>query len=118
MKDDLNPNRPADTAEPPEGSLQRAFEELLEGLSPGDRLTPAVADPPDPCPEPGQWVLLASGDALPAELDELLVHAAGCGSCAARLRESLSLFSAAPSAEETASAGGFASGTPFWQRRM
>jgi tetratricopeptide (TPR) repeat protein len=87
-------------------------------MSPGDRLTPAVADQPDPCPEPGEWVRLASGEALPAELDELLVHAAACGSCATLLRESLNLFSAPASAQEAAHVGELASSTPFWQRRM
>jgi tetratricopeptide (TPR) repeat protein len=118
MKEDFNPNPPARPADDPEGPLQKAFEELLEGLSHHDRPTAAASDPPEACPEPGEWVRLASGEALPAELDALLAHAAGCGNCADRLRASLRLFSSPPSAEETAAAGELASATPFWQRRM
>ncbi len=118
MKDDLNPNPPAGPAEPLEDPLQRAFEELLTGLSPADQLSLPVADTPGSCPVPAEWIRLASGGALPAELDELLAHAAGCDTCAERLRESLSLFSAPASAQETADATELASTTPFWQRRM
>ena len=118
MKDDLNPNRPSVPAEPLEDALQTAFEELLEGLSLDGRLSPAIADAPESCPEPGEWVRLANGEALPAQLDGLLAHAAGCGSCAARLREGLRLLSAPASPEETAAAGKLASATPFWQRRV
>jgi len=118
MKDDLNPNRPSGPPDQPDDALQSAFEELLEGLSHHERLSPAVADPPGACPELREWVRLASGNARPADLDGLLAHAADCSDCAARLRESLNIFSVPASPEETATVAELASADRFWHRRM
>ena len=117
MKDELNPNRPSRPADGPEDALKKAFEELLEGPSPHAGPSPAAAGAPGFCPQPGEWIRLASGEARPAEVDRLLAHAAGCGDCAARLRQSLRLFSAEATPEETVAAGQLASASPEWQHR-
>src|ERR1035437_4729930 len=101
MKDELNPNRPSRPADGPEDALNKAFEELLEGPSPHAGPSPAAAGAPGLCPQPGEWIRLASGEARPAEGDRLLAHAAGCGDCAARLRQSLPrVFAGVKSAEK------------------
>jgi tetratricopeptide (TPR) repeat protein len=129
MKDDSNPNRPGSLSE---DALKKALDELIEGRlsragtpeegAPG--LAPAIT--PGPCPEPGAWPLLLSGEArlaetanvaLPADaasFDALLVHAAQCSACAERLR----MFYADASPEEAAEIAGLASASGDWQHNL
>ena len=72
-----------------------AFEELIAGPNlPFRRSAPTPLQRQEstdadaaagPCPEPGEWALLARGEPRPAELakvNALLAHAAACRDCA------------------------------------
>jgi tetratricopeptide (TPR) repeat protein len=114
MKDDLNPNSPANQ---PEDALARALQELIDGRafrSGASRADDASVPLEGACPEPGEWPRLLSGEARPAEVDALLAHAAACRACAVRLR----MLSADASPEETAEAGKLASSSCEWQHRL
>jgi len=115
MKDELNPS-PSPPGSSTDDALARAFEELLQG-PPHVGSLPAAGGAGN-CPAPDEWARLATGDVRPAETDALLSHAATCADCAARLRQSLRLFSDEPSAEEAEEAAKLSSASPDWQRRM
>jgi tetratricopeptide (TPR) repeat protein len=117
MNKNLNPNRPAEL---PEDALAKALEELMEG-----RANQAEARRPDQvsgwsrgreedCPEPGEWARLLCGKPRPAELDQLLAHAAECRACAAEMR----LLTAEASPEEIAELSAMASASGEWQRNL
>jgi tetratricopeptide (TPR) repeat protein len=118
MKEDLNPTRPTRPEDPLNNELAGALDQLLEGISSdaGPIEPPRAA--PGECPDPGEWIRLATGDQSPAKVNGFLAHGAACANCAALLRESTRLFSAAPLPEEIAEIEKFSSATPEWQRRL
>ena len=80
--------------------------------------TPSPLDATKLCPDPGDWLGLACGEARPAEVDALLAHAATCSDCAARLRVSLRLLSEDASEAENSELEQLASGSAAWLHRM
>ena len=126
MSEDVNSNQPAGSAAgDPGDALTQALEALAamspartgrspEGSSTGD----AGLGDARRCPEPGEWIRLAGGGVHAEENDALLAHAAVCGVCLARLRESQRLLSQEASPEETEALQQFASATPQWQHRL
>jgi tetratricopeptide (TPR) repeat protein len=116
MTNDLNP----DSVPHAEGdALTLAFEELVEGrasrpwqTSPADCAGEPCAT--ENCPEPGDWVLLLSGEPRPAEVDRLLAHAADCAQCA----DHLHLLQADASAEEVEELSQLPSASPEWQHHL
>jgi len=120
----LNPERPPDQPEnsaPEAKALAQALDDLLRSAS-GHRGAPfsdtAAAVEAGPCPEPGDWLRLVSGDALPPDEAALMTHAAACDACADRLQQSLHLSSKAASDEESAQLAGLASASGHWQDRF
>jgi hypothetical protein len=100
MKKDLNPNYPPGPPDCPEEAQLRALDELLAGPAPHGWALPGHAQ--RDCPETGDWVWLAIGEASAEKIDQLLAHAGGCARCAARLRRGLYLFSNDASPDEEA----------------
>jgi tetratricopeptide (TPR) repeat protein len=94
----MNPNHPPNPADCPEEDQLRALDELLEDPAPQGEALPGPAQ--ENCPEPGDWVWLAVGEASVKEIDRLLAHAAVCAPCAARLRRGLQVLSEDASPEE------------------
>jgi len=104
-----NSERPHNTPPvDPGDSLAQAFEDLVAGrLSSRGRVPEGadgslLAEQDEACPDPGAWIRVVCGEVFPAELDHLLTHAAGCRSCAARLRMSLEAVSTEATDEEIA----------------
>src|ERR1017187_4372830 len=131
MKDNLNPAIPENgSPNQPEGGLGPAalacgLEELLQRRISPEPLDKGVAaaNGPGPCPEPGAWLRLATGEshAIHADASEttaLLAHAAGCGTCAQRLRQASRLFAPEVSADESAELGELRSASPLWHRQL
>jgi tetratricopeptide (TPR) repeat protein len=116
MKKDLNPNQPPSLADCPEQSQLRALDELLAGPAPQDEALPGQAQ--EDCPETGDWVWLAIGEASTETVDRLLAHASGCARCAARLRLGLHLLSQDASPQEEAEAANWVSITGAGQRSL
>jgi tetratricopeptide (TPR) repeat protein len=116
MKKDLNPNRPPSPADCPEQAQLRALDELLAGPAPLDEALPVQAQ--EDCPETGDWVWLAIGEASTETVDRLLAHASGCARCAARLRLGLHLLSQEASPEEEAEVANWVSITGAGQRSL
>src|ERR1039458_3435848 len=120
MSDELSPdrppNQPPDT--PPDGQqdvFAQAFEALLrEQAVPGE----APASKAGPCPELGEWVRLASGDVQSSDEAALMAHAAGCGTCATRLRQGLKLLAGEASHLESEEIAGLASASQGWQTKL
>jgi tetratricopeptide (TPR) repeat protein len=100
MRKEMNPNHPPSPADRPEVAQLRALDELLEDPAPQGTALPGRAQ--GDCPEPGDWVWLAIGEASQNEIVQLMAHAAGCPHCAARMRRGLNLLSENASLEEDA----------------
>jgi tetratricopeptide (TPR) repeat protein len=101
MRKDMDPNHPPSPPDRPEVAQLRTLDQLLEDPAPQGNALPGHAQ--GDCPEPGDWVWLAIGEASHKEIDRLLAHAAGCARCAARLRRGQQLlFEDASPEEETA----------------
>jgi tetratricopeptide (TPR) repeat protein len=121
MTETNNSNRPIDS---PDDALAKALDTLMDGRQTrsGTAFTDAAevlrSDTQHICPEPSAWTGLACGDTRPAELDKLLADAAGCGECAAKLHQSLSLFSAEVTPQEAAEAANLTSATREWQHQL
>ncbi len=131
MKKDSNSDRPAElpTENYPDRqrkTLAQAFEDLVRrssawgsvreaGASDGDATQPGKLGA---CPDPGDWPRLVSGEVHPPNEEALMAHAAACGECAERLRQSLHLLDAEPSPEEFTEIAGLASSSSDWQRRL
>jgi tetratricopeptide (TPR) repeat protein len=114
--EDLNSNQPVNSfVGEPENTLAGALEDLLAKTSPRSEIRLADAGT---CPEPGEWLRMASGEAPTAEADELLTHAAACPTCVTRLRMSLLALAEDVSPEETAELSQLASASPQWQHRF
>ncbi len=124
MNDDLNSKRPntQPDASPGDG-LAHAWEDLAAMSSSRAEGRPANAGSASlpgagACPEPGEWLRLAQGEAPAAEGDALLAHAAVCGRCLARLRQSGNLLSADASPQESSELGQLASASAEWRHRL
>ena len=131
MKDNLNPGIPVNgSPDPPDGGLGQAvlacgLEELLErkiSAESPDTLF-ASAHALGPCPDPGEWLRLATGEldsphANAADATALLAHAAGCRVCARRLRQASRLFAPEESAEENAELDQLRSDSPQWHLQL
>ena len=119
MKIEKQPNRPNEgAAELHPNALSQALEELLRGQAP---VLPEAGGPVAPttaCPMQGEFLRMAIGETRPAEIDALMAHAAVCGNCAARLRQSMRLLGEDPSSEETAEIGNFVLASGDWQRQL
>lgn len=118
MKEDMNENRPSESTNGPDHILAGALEALLEGQLQGGVSSPHAGAGLGACPEPGEWIRLAGGEARPAQVDALLAHAGNCGECASRLRRSLHLFSEQVSPEEAEAAGNLASASEDWHHSL
>jgi tetratricopeptide (TPR) repeat protein len=123
-KIDFNPDEPLPrSAGSPDDRLDRALKELANLASShaedrhGDAagLSSAGAEA---CPEPGEWIRLATGEAPAFEVESLLAHAAVCPACLARLRQSRRVLSQDVSNEESAEMAQLSSLTPQWQHRL
>jgi len=117
MSDELNPERPLDQPEnrAPDGqdnALAQALDDLLGGISARNSAPGSEADP---CPEPDEWLRLVDGKTHPRDEMTLMTHAAACGNCAHRLRQSLHLPAKVASDEESAQLAGLASASGHWQ---
>ena len=110
----MNPNHTPSPEDRPEVAQLRALDELLEDLAPQGEALPGHAQ--GDCPEPGDWVWLAVGEASAKEIDRLLAHAAGCAHCAARLRRGLHLLTDNASLDEETAVAALLS-TPGTRRR-
>jgi tetratricopeptide (TPR) repeat protein len=124
MSDELSSSRPAGSASGSEGNdLSRALEELLaassrrESAQLGDS-TGFLPGRAGECPEPGEWLCLASGETSVGETDALLAHAATCAACVKQLRQSQKVLAEDASSKEIAEMAQFASSTPQWQHRL
>jgi tetratricopeptide (TPR) repeat protein len=125
MDEDTNSN-PASEGTPENNidDLAGTFEELIRGRLSGaqglGRLAPERARDQDAaarCPEPGDWAVLLGDEACPSEtakVDALLVHAAGCGVCAERLRA----LAADVSPEENAALAGLTYSSSEGRRKL
>ena len=130
MKEDSSPDRTAELST--ENTPDRQREDLAQALDDLVRRSPfcapahglgashGAAQPNDlgACPDQGEWLRLVSGEVHPPDEEALMVHAAVCGRCAQRLRQSLRLLDAEPSPEESTEIAGLASGSSDWQRRL
>jgi CHAT domain-containing protein/tetratricopeptide (TPR) repeat protein len=101
MNNEPNSDRRQDTTPVDPGeALAQAFEGLVAGrlFSPGKvpegTERSLIAERDEACPDPGEWLRMVCGEVSPADLDQLLAHAAGCRSCAVRLQQSLKAISA------------------------
>jgi tetratricopeptide (TPR) repeat protein len=117
MSDELNPERPPDQPEnrAPDGqdrALALALDDLLRGISARNSAPESEAGP---CPKPDEWLRLADGKAHPGDEMILMTHAAACGDCADRLRQSLHLTEDVANDEESAQIAGLASAASQWQ---
>jgi tetratricopeptide (TPR) repeat protein len=70
------------------------------------------------CPETGEWLRLAGGEATSPDEGTMMSHAAACRACSARLRQSLKVLSTEASEEEIAELSGLPSASGEWQRRL
>jgi tetratricopeptide (TPR) repeat protein len=117
MNKNLNPDRPEKL---PEDALAKALEELMEGRANHaeaqrqDQLGGSTSGPEDGCPESGEWARTLCGKPLPAEVEKLLAHAAGCRACATEMR----LLTAEASPEEIAELSAMASSSGEWQQDL
>ena len=129
MNSDLNPERPSSYAmdRPPDGqpdTLAQAFEDLMRvGSARIKGMESVVYDAAlraerGSCPEADVWLQFANGDATSPGAEEMLAHAAACGGCAKRLRQSLLLLEAEASAEELAEVASLASASGEWKMRI
>ena len=115
------PGRPTEGAPAiPADELGRALDALLQGplAAAPDAAGLAPAGAPGPCPEPGDWLSLAIGQARPAKVDALMAHAALCRACAARLRQSIGILEDEPSPEENMELAQLPPASPDWQRKL
>lgn len=116
MNEDSNSGRPASASVgDSENTLPGALEELLAEAS--SRPKPGLKDA-GVCPEPGEWLRMASGEASTAEADALLGHAAVCSACVARLRLGARALADDASQEEAAELRQLASASDVWQQRL
>jgi tetratricopeptide (TPR) repeat protein len=129
MNSDLNPERPSSYAmdRPPDGqpdTLAQAFEDLMRvGSARIKGMESVVYDAAlraerGSCPEADVWLQFANGDATSPGAEEMLAHAAACGGCAKRLRQSLLLLEAEASAEELAEVASLTAASDEWKMRI
>lgn len=116
MKKDMNPNRPPYSADCPEEAQLGVLNALLVCPAAESEALPSLAQ--EECPEPGEWVWLAVGEASAEDIDRLMAHAAGCAQCAARLRRSLYLLSEDISPEDEAEIAGLATASAARQHSL
>jgi len=118
MTDEPNPNplqgRPGGQSD---DELLRAFDALV-GAEPPHPGSPSVESSGAACPEPGDWVKLALGEASPAESEAMLSHASICKACFTRLRAGLDAVSESASPEEQMELEQFATSSSQWQHRL
>jgi tetratricopeptide (TPR) repeat protein len=128
MNDDLNPeglqsgpNNPPENrmAEPLAGALADLLDRQAHPLAGGTILPDAAG----PCPEPGVWLRFATGECDPSTPgaptnQALIAHAAGCSSCAQRLRQSIWLLSPELLPEEEPELSGQPAVSDAWQRNL
>jgi len=100
MAHELNKDCLPDHLSPtPEDAAARRIEDLIDGLSCLDGVSPEDAADAlavrstDHCPEPREWLRVTIGEPGPVEMESLLSHAAVCRNCSERLRQSLHLMS-------------------------
>ncbi|HUX28974.1 MAG TPA: hypothetical protein VMV39_09310, partial [Terracidiphilus sp.] len=120
MNEDTNSSQPVkpEVGNPPaepENTLASVLEELVAAVS---SRSGAQLPHPGACPEPGEWLRMASGETSTAEADELLAHAAVCAACVERLRLGLRALAEDPSPEETAELGQLISASAQWQHKL
>lgn len=125
MTHDLKTGCPSDLSpSTPEDEFARRMEDLIDGLSCLDGVSPEDANDalevrvPEICPELGEWPRLATGEAGPAEMESLLAHAAVCRTCSERLRQSMLLLGEEVFPEEIAEVERLDSASASWQRKL
>jgi hypothetical protein len=125
MNNDFNPENPL--AQFLYGSAEdktRVWEELLDGSLPKLDISLAAEDAPllstgpGVCPDAGEWVSMVCGQADARLMEASVSHAAACDLCAARLRQAMTIFSSATTAEEDAMLASLSASTPAWQHRL
>lgn len=125
MTHDLKTDCPHDQSSPtPEETAARRIEDLIDGLSCLDGVSPedaadALADrSTEHCPEPNAWLRVTIGEPGPEEMESLLSHAAVCRTCSERLRQSLHLLSEDVLPEEVVAVGRLETLSTDWQQKL
>src|ERR1700733_9666470 len=124
MKHEDNPSQQIrSSGEGHDEGLAGAVESLLasasgRGGAPAEKRIGFSASKAGACPDLGDWILLASGDAPADRKDALLGHAALCSDCLARLREAQHALLSEATPEETDELKGYNSASPQWQHRL
>jgi tetratricopeptide (TPR) repeat protein len=104
--------------------LDATLEELLAARKSGEPIRysagefASAAGEQVPCPQPEEWLRLASGETDEAAVAPLLAHAALCRDCGRRLRLSIRVRNEDFTAEEAAEIGNLESASAEWQSRF